>query len=123
MSYFATMLSFSSTGELLSTLDTHQMSHNHAAVSPCGRFVASCGKFTLGQSCWISIPRGAEGKKSHLFEQRTKDCIKSHYIISRLPNLMALTVCISNSCMTVLIFCEDQTSNFLRTEFGPRFNH
>ncbi|XP_071848997.1 transducin beta-like protein 2 isoform X2 [Apostichopus japonicus] len=30
-------------GELLSTIDTHQMSHNHAAVSPCGRFVASCG--------------------------------------------------------------------------------
>ncbi|KAJ8042997.1 Transducin beta-like protein 2 [Holothuria leucospilota] len=30
-------------GDLLETIDTHQMNHNHAAVSPCGRFVASCG--------------------------------------------------------------------------------
>ncbi len=30
-------------GEILSTVDTHQVNNSYAAVSPCGRFVASSG--------------------------------------------------------------------------------
>ncbi|XP_033113521.1 transducin beta-like protein 2 [Anneissia japonica] len=38
-------------GEVLTTIDTHHMNNNHAAVSHCGRFVASCG-FTPDVKLW-----------------------------------------------------------------------
>ncbi|XP_038058199.1 transducin beta-like protein 2 [Patiria miniata] len=38
-------------GDILQTIDTHHMSNNYAAVSPCGRFVASCG-FTPDVKVW-----------------------------------------------------------------------
>ncbi|XP_022109650.1 transducin beta-like protein 2 [Acanthaster planci] len=41
-------------GEVLQTIDTHHMSNNYAAVSPCGRFVASCG-FTPDVKVWEVI--------------------------------------------------------------------
>ena len=34
----------SNAGEILSILDTRQMNNSFAAISPCGRFVASAGK-------------------------------------------------------------------------------
>mgnify|MGYP003692500663 CR=1 FL=1 len=33
------------TGDVLETIDTRQMNNSFGAVSPCGRFVASSGKF------------------------------------------------------------------------------
>ncbi|XP_072047301.1 transducin beta-like protein 2 [Amphiura filiformis] len=41
-------------GEILATLDTHHMNNNYAAVSPCGRFVASCG-FTPDVKVWAVV--------------------------------------------------------------------
>ncbi|KAK2166184.1 hypothetical protein LSH36_41g13139 [Paralvinella palmiformis] len=41
-------------GELLSTIDTHQMNNSHGAVSPCGRFVGSSG-FTPDVKVWEVI--------------------------------------------------------------------
>ncbi|XP_033627085.1 transducin beta-like protein 2 [Asterias rubens] len=38
-------------GEILQSIDTHHMNNNYAAVSPCGRFVASCG-FTPDVKVW-----------------------------------------------------------------------
>ncbi|XP_030847807.1 transducin beta-like protein 2 [Strongylocentrotus purpuratus] len=38
-------------GEVLASVDTHHMNNNYAAVSPCGRFVASCG-FTPDVKVW-----------------------------------------------------------------------
>lgn len=38
-------------GEVLATINTNQMTNSHAAVSPCGRFVASCG-FTPDVKVW-----------------------------------------------------------------------
>lgn len=42
---------WSTKGEVVATLDTHHMTNNYAAVSPCGRFVASCG-FTPDVKVW-----------------------------------------------------------------------
>ncbi|KAL5016827.1 hypothetical protein ScPMuIL_006416 [Solemya velum] len=38
-------------GEVMANIDTHQMNNSHAAVSPCGRFVASAG-FTPDVKVW-----------------------------------------------------------------------
>ncbi|XP_061755013.1 transducin beta-like protein 2 [Nerophis ophidion] len=38
-------------GELLASINTNQMTNSYAAVSPCGRFVASCG-FTPDVKVW-----------------------------------------------------------------------
>lgn len=38
-------------GELLHTIDTHQMNNSHGIVSPCGRFVATAG-FTPDVKVW-----------------------------------------------------------------------
>ncbi|ELT99402.1 hypothetical protein CAPTEDRAFT_149780 [Capitella teleta] len=38
-------------GEILAQIDTRQMNNSHAAVSPCGRFVGSCG-FTPDVKIW-----------------------------------------------------------------------
>ncbi|XP_071499915.1 transducin beta-like protein 2 [Diadema antillarum] len=50
-------------GEILATLDTHHMSNNYAAVSPCGRFVASCG-FTPDVKVWeVVFTKGGDFKE------------------------------------------------------------
>ncbi|XP_035135941.1 transducin beta-like protein 2 isoform X2 [Callithrix jacchus] len=46
-----TVLIWSLKGQVLSTINTNQMNNTHAAVSPCGRFVASCG-FTPDVKVW-----------------------------------------------------------------------
>ncbi|XP_034033375.1 transducin beta-like protein 2 isoform X2 [Thalassophryne amazonica] len=38
-------------GELLASINTNQMTNSYAAISPCGRFVASCG-FTPDVKVW-----------------------------------------------------------------------
>lgn len=38
-------------GEVLASINTNQMTNSHAAISPCGRFVASCG-FTPDVKVW-----------------------------------------------------------------------
>nr|KAF6491196.1 transducin beta like 2 [Molossus molossus] len=38
-------------GQVLSTINTNQMNNTHAAISPCSRFVASCG-FTPDVKVW-----------------------------------------------------------------------
>ncbi|XP_051541139.1 transducin beta-like protein 2 isoform X5 [Myxocyprinus asiaticus] len=38
-------------GEVLATINTNQMTNSHVAISPCGRFVASCG-FTPDVKVW-----------------------------------------------------------------------
>nr|XP_012304467.1 transducin beta-like protein 2 isoform X2 [Aotus nancymaae] len=45
------VLIWSLKGQVLSTINTNQMNNTHAAVSPCGRFVASCG-FTPDVKVW-----------------------------------------------------------------------
>ncbi len=40
-----------SLGEILSTIDTHQVHNSYAAVSPCGRFIGSSG-FTSDVKVW-----------------------------------------------------------------------
>ena len=32
-------------GEVLSIIDTHQMNNSYASISPCGKFVASAGRY------------------------------------------------------------------------------
>ncbi|XP_006155031.1 transducin beta-like protein 2 isoform X1 [Tupaia chinensis] len=46
-----TILIWSLKGQVLSTINTNQMNNTHAAVSPCSRFVASCG-FTPDVKVW-----------------------------------------------------------------------
>uniref|UniRef100_A0A6J0UHM5 Transducin beta-like protein 2 n=1 Tax=Pogona vitticeps TaxID=103695 RepID=A0A6J0UHM5_9SAUR len=46
-----TILIWDLKGEVLSTINTNQMNNTFAAVSPCGRFVASCG-FTPDVKVW-----------------------------------------------------------------------
>ena len=41
------IFSMNSTGEIISSIDTHQVNNSYAAVSPCGRFVASSGMYSL----------------------------------------------------------------------------
>ncbi|XP_051973730.1 transducin beta-like protein 2 [Xyrauchen texanus] len=38
-------------GDVLATINTNQMTNSHVAISPCGRFVASCG-FTPDVKVW-----------------------------------------------------------------------
>ncbi|XP_004452194.1 transducin beta-like protein 2 [Dasypus novemcinctus] len=46
-----TILIWSLKGQVLSTINTNQMNTTHAAISPCSRFVASCG-FTPDVKVW-----------------------------------------------------------------------
>ncbi|KAM4726175.1 transducin beta-like protein 2 [Anableps anableps] len=46
-----TILIWDLKGELLASINTNQMTNSYAAVSPCGRFVASCG-FTPDVKVW-----------------------------------------------------------------------
>ncbi|NXP29085.1 TBL2 protein, partial [Scytalopus superciliaris] len=46
-----TILIWSLKGEVLASINTNQMNNSYAAVSPCGRFVASCG-FTPDVKVW-----------------------------------------------------------------------
>ncbi|XP_063002692.1 transducin beta-like protein 2 [Elgaria multicarinata webbii] len=46
-----TILIWDMKGEVLATINTNQMNNTFAAVSPCGRFVASCG-FTPDVKVW-----------------------------------------------------------------------
>ncbi|PKU39908.1 transducin beta-like protein 2 [Limosa lapponica baueri] len=46
-----TILIWSPKGEVLASINTNQMNNAYAAVSPCGRFVASCG-FTPDVKVW-----------------------------------------------------------------------
>uniref|UniRef100_A0A1A7Z2N7 Transducin (Beta)-like 2 n=1 Tax=Iconisemion striatum TaxID=60296 RepID=A0A1A7Z2N7_9TELE len=47
-------------GELLASINTNQMTNSYAAVSPCGRFVASCG-FTPDVKVWeVCFGKGGE---------------------------------------------------------------
>ncbi|XP_053313214.1 transducin beta-like protein 2 [Spea bombifrons] len=46
-----TILIWDLKGEVLATINTNQMNNAYAAVSPCGRFVASCG-FTPDVKVW-----------------------------------------------------------------------
>lgn len=47
-------------GEILATLNTNQATNSYAAVSPCGRFVASCG-FTPDVKVWeVCFGKGGE---------------------------------------------------------------
>ncbi|KAK7120663.1 hypothetical protein R3I94_020602 [Phoxinus phoxinus] len=50
-------------GEVLATINTNQMTNSHAAVSPCGRFVASCG-FTPDVKVWeVCFAKSGEFKE------------------------------------------------------------
>lgn len=46
-----TILIWSPKGEVLASINTNQMNNSYATVSPCGRFVASCG-FTPDVKVW-----------------------------------------------------------------------
>ncbi|XP_035690805.1 transducin beta-like protein 2 isoform X1 [Branchiostoma floridae] len=56
-------------GEVLATIDTHQMENYHAAVSPCGRFIG-CSGFTPDVKVWeVSFTKGGEfNQVSRAFE-------------------------------------------------------
>uniref|UniRef100_A0A3P9PU02 Transducin beta like 2 n=1 Tax=Poecilia reticulata TaxID=8081 RepID=A0A3P9PU02_POERE len=55
-----TILIWDLKGELLASINTNQMTNSYAAVSPCGRFVASCG-FTPDVKVWeICFGKGGE---------------------------------------------------------------
>ncbi|KAM6983735.1 transducin beta-like protein 2 [Tautogolabrus adspersus] len=50
-------------GEILASINTNQMTNSYAAVSPCGRFVASCG-FTPDVKVWeVCFGKGGEFKE------------------------------------------------------------
>ncbi|XP_028322409.1 transducin beta-like protein 2 [Gouania willdenowi] len=50
-------------GEVLASINTNQMTNSYAAVSPCGRFVASCG-FTPDVKVWeVCFGKGGEFKE------------------------------------------------------------
>ncbi|XP_075878595.1 transducin beta-like protein 2 [Nelusetta ayraudi] len=47
-------------GEVLASINTNQMTNSYAAISPCGRFVASCG-FTPDVKVWeVCFGKGGE---------------------------------------------------------------
>ncbi|KAJ0061917.1 hypothetical protein NL108_013786, partial [Boleophthalmus pectinirostris] len=47
-------------GDILATINTNQVTNSYAAVSPCGRFVASCG-FTPDVKVWeVCFGKGGE---------------------------------------------------------------
>ncbi|XP_066264397.1 transducin beta-like protein 2 isoform X2 [Branchiostoma lanceolatum] len=56
-------------GEVLATIDTHQMENYHAAVSPCGRFIG-CSGFTPDVKVWeVNFAKGGDFKEvSRAFE-------------------------------------------------------
>uniref|UniRef100_A0A087X6K1 Transducin beta like 2 n=2 Tax=Poecilia TaxID=8080 RepID=A0A087X6K1_POEFO len=55
-----TILIWDLKGELLASINTNQMTNSYAAVSPCGRFVASCG-FTPDVKVWeVCFGKGGE---------------------------------------------------------------
>lgn len=50
-------------GDLLASINTNQMTNSYAAISPCGRFVASCG-FTPDVKVWeVCFGKGGEFKE------------------------------------------------------------
>ncbi|XP_068600917.1 transducin beta-like protein 2 [Brachionichthys hirsutus] len=50
-------------GELLASINTNQITNSYAAISPCGRFVASCG-FTPDVKVWeVCFGKGGEFKE------------------------------------------------------------
>ncbi|XP_064647954.1 transducin beta-like protein 2 [Lineus longissimus] len=58
-----TILIWDLKGEVLATIDTHQMNNTHGAVSPCGRFVASSG-FTPDVKVWeVVYDKGSNFKE------------------------------------------------------------
>ncbi|XP_005813862.1 transducin beta-like protein 2 [Xiphophorus maculatus] len=55
-----TILIWDLKGELLASINTNQMTNSYAAVSPCGRFIASCG-FTPDVKVWeVCFGKGGE---------------------------------------------------------------
>lgn len=55
-----TILIWDLKGEVLATINTNQMNNAYAAVSPCGRFVASCG-FTPDVKVWeVCFSKGGD---------------------------------------------------------------
>ncbi|XP_015239085.1 PREDICTED: transducin beta-like protein 2 [Cyprinodon variegatus] len=58
-----TILIWDLKGELLASINTNQMTNSYAAISPCGRFVASCG-FTPDVKVWeVCFGKGGEFKE------------------------------------------------------------
>ncbi|CAG5870684.1 unnamed protein product [Menidia menidia] len=58
-----TILIWDLKGEVLASINTNQMTNSYAAVSPCGRFVASCG-FTPDVKVWeVCFGKGGEFKE------------------------------------------------------------
>ncbi|XP_070571876.1 transducin beta-like protein 2 [Ptychodera flava] len=58
-----TILLWDLKGEILSTINTNQMHNNYCAVSPCGRFVGSCG-FTPDVKIWeVTFTKSGEFKE------------------------------------------------------------
>ncbi|XP_020496193.2 transducin beta-like protein 2 [Labrus bergylta] len=50
-------------GEILASINTNQMTNSYASISPCGRFVASCG-FTPDVKVWeVCFGKGGEFKE------------------------------------------------------------
>lgn len=50
-------------GDVLATINTNQMTSSHAAISPCGRFVAACG-FTPDVKVWeVCFTKSGEFKE------------------------------------------------------------
>lgn len=58
-----TILIWDLKGEVLASINTNQMTNSYAAISPCGRFVASCG-FTPDVKVWeVCFGKGGEFKE------------------------------------------------------------
>ncbi|XP_074528514.1 transducin beta-like protein 2 [Halichoeres trimaculatus] len=58
-----TILIWDLKGEILASINTNQMTNSYAAISPCGRFVASCG-FTPDVKVWeVCFGKGGEFKE------------------------------------------------------------
>ncbi|XP_077995758.1 transducin beta-like protein 2 [Glandiceps talaboti] len=58
-----TILIWDLKGEVIATINTNQMHNNYAAVSPCGRFVGSCG-FTPDVKIWeVTFSKNGEFKE------------------------------------------------------------
>ncbi|KAM3838062.1 transducin beta-like protein 2, partial [Diretmus argenteus] len=50
-------------GDVLASINTNQITNSYAAISPCGRFVASCG-FTPDVKVWeVCFGKGGEFKE------------------------------------------------------------
>lgn len=58
-----TILIWDLKGDVLATINTNQMTSSHAAISPCGRFVAACG-FTPDVKVWeVCFTKSGEFKE------------------------------------------------------------